>query len=61
MCSLAKNFHGFHYLIQSANIDFDVIAVSEARIVKNKQSIVDRNLLEYSYEFDPTESLAGGT
>ena len=40
---------------------FDVIAVSESRIIKNEPSIVYINLPDYSYEFCPTESSAGST
>ena len=40
--SRSKNFD-FQYLIQSTNIDFNVIATSETRI-KNKSSVVDINL-----------------
>ena len=35
MCSLPKNFDDFQYLIQSTNIYFDAIAISEPRINKN--------------------------
>ena len=59
MCSRSKNFDDFQYLIQSNNID--LIVISESRIVKNKQSIVDVNLPDYSYEFCPIEPSSGGT
>ena len=61
MCSLSNNFDDFQYLILSTNINFDVMAVSESRIIKNKQSLVDINLPDCSYEFCPTESSARGT
>ena len=35
-CSLSKNIDDFEYLIQSTKTDFDIIAVSESRITKNK-------------------------
>ena len=57
MCSLPKNFHDFQYLIQLNNID--VTDISESRIIKNKQSIVDMNLPDYSYEFYLTEPSSG--
>ena len=44
-------FHDFQNLILSANIDFDVIAISISRINKKKPSVVDINLLNHSYEF----------
>ena len=62
-CSLSKIFFDFHPRIQSANIDFDVIAISESRIIKNKPSVVDKytydNGYKYTFEFCPTESSAG--
>ena len=57
-CSLRKNFDEFQYFIQSTNIHFDVNIISESRIIKNEQSIVDVKLSDYSYEFCPTESPA---
>ena len=59
MRSLPKNFDNFQYLIQSNNID--VTAISESKIIKNKQSIVDMNLPDYSYEFSATEPSSSGT
>ena len=57
--SLPKNF--FQLFDQSTNIDFDIIAISESSIIKNKPPIVDIKLPNYSYEFCPMESSAGGT
>ena len=42
-------------------IFFDAIAISKIRINKDKSSVFDINLPNYSYEFCPTESSAGGT
>lgn len=47
--------------MQSANIDSYVNIISESKIIKNKQLIVEINLPDYSFEFCPTESSAGGT
>ena len=60
-CSLSNNFDDFQLLFQSTNIDFDVIAISESRVIKNEPSVVDIVNPNYSYEFCPTESSAGGT
>ena len=54
-CFLSKNFDDFQLLIQSANIDFDVIAISESRIIKNKLLVLEINLPDYCYKFCPTE------
>ena len=36
--SLSKNIDDFEHLIQSTKTDFDIIAVSESRITKKKNS-----------------------
>ena len=59
-CSLPKYFDYLQYM-QSANIDSYVNIISESKIIKNKQLIVEINLPDYSFEFCPTESSAGGT
>ena len=40
---------------------FDIIAVSESRITKNKLPSIDVSIPNYSYEFCPMEAKAGGT
>ena len=60
-CSLSKNFEDLEYLLDSTNFNFDVIAISETRITKNKAQINHIDLTNYSYEHCPTESSAGGT
>ena len=59
--SLSKNIDNFEHLIQSTKTDFDIIAVSESRITKNKLPPIDISIPNYSYEFCPTEANAGGT
>ena len=60
-CSLSKNIDDFENLIQSTKTDFDIIAVSETRITKNKPPPIDVNISNYSYKFCPTEAKAGGS
>ena len=60
-CSLSKNIDDFEHLIQSAKSDFDIIAVSESRITKNKLPPIDISIPNYSYKFCSTEANAGGT
>ena len=55
-CSLSKNFEDLEYLLDSTNLNFDVIAISETRITKNKAQINHIDLTNYSYEHFPTES-----
>ena len=60
-CPLSKNIEDLEYLLNSTSINFDVIAISETRIVKGKTPVNSLNLMNYSHEFCPTESSAGGT
>ena len=50
-CSLSKNL--------SAN--FDIIAISETRILKNTKIVKNINIPNFYNEFTPTKSTAGGT
>ena len=59
-CSLSRNIEDLEYLLKSTSINFDVIAISETRVVKGKTSFNCSNLMNYSHEFCPTESSAGG-
>ena len=60
-CSLSKNIEDLEYLLNSTSINFYVIAISETRIVKGKTPVNSLNLMNYSHEFCPIESSAGGT
>ena len=59
--SLSKTFEDLEYLLKTANTNFDIIAVSETRILKNTNIVKNINIPNFSYEFTPTESTAGGT
>ena len=41
--------------------DFDVVGLTETRITKQLSLLNNLNLNNYSYEFTPTETTAGGT
>ena len=60
-CSLSKNFEDLEYLLKTTNTNFDIIAISETRILKNTKIVKNINIQNFSYEFTPTESTAGGT
>ena len=61
-CSfLNKNFEDLEYLLKTTNKAFDVIAISESRILKDTNLSKNINIYNYSVEFTPTESHAGGT
>ena len=47
-----KNIDDFD-LIQSTRTDFDIIAVSESRLIKDELPPYDICLTNYSYEFFP--------
>ena len=59
-CSLDKNFKNLKNLLQSTNIHFDIIAITETRIPKNVSVNENIELSNYSFEHTPTESSAGG-
>ena len=60
-CSLNKNFEDLEYLTKSTNINFDIIAISETRILKDTNIVKNINIPNFSFEFTSTESTAGGT
>ena len=60
-CSLNKNFDDLEYPIKTTNQTFDVIAISESRTKSNMDIKTNINLPNYSIEYTPTESHAGGT
>ena len=60
-CSLNKNFEELRNLLQSTNINFDVIVITETRIPKNVSVTQNIVLNNYSFEHTPTGSSAGGT
>ena len=51
----------FHINACSLNKNFDIIAISETRITKQISLLNNLNLNNYSFEFTPTETSAGGT
>ena len=60
-CSLSKNFGELQNLLQSTNINFDVITITETRIPKNVSVTQNIVLNNYSFEHTATKSSAGGT
>ena len=60
-CSLNKNFEDLEYLIKSTNINFDIIAISETRILKDTNIVKNINIPNFSFDLTPTESTAVGT
>ena len=60
-CSLSKNFDDIQHLLSCANKIFDVIAITETRITEHFSITNNLDINNYSIEFTPTESSAGGT
>ena len=60
VCSLNKNFDDLQHLL-SCTKNFDIIAISETRITKQVSLLNNLDLNNYSVEFTPTETSAGGT
>ena len=60
-CSLNKNFEELQNLLLSTNTQFDVIAITETRIMKNTSVTQNIELSNYSFEHAPRESSSGGT
>ena len=59
--SLNKHFEDLEYLLKATNKTFDVIVISESRILTDTNLSKNININNYSVEFTPTESHAGGT
>ena len=60
-CSLSKNFDDLQHLLSCTNKNFDIIAITETKITKNVSITNNLSINNYSIEFTPTESSAGGT
>ena len=48
-------------MLKAANTNFDIIAISETRLLTNTNIAKNINIPNFSYEFIPTESTDGGT
>ena len=59
--SLNKNFDDLQHLLICTERNFDIIAISETRITKQVSLLNNLNLNNYSFEFTPIETSAGGT
>ena len=59
-CYFSKKFDDLQHLLSCTKNNFDIIAVSKTRIPKNVYLLNNLNLHNYSFEFTPTETCAGG-
>ena len=60
-CSLNKNFDDHQHLLSCTEKNFDIIAINGTRITKQVSLLNNLSLNDYSFEFTPTETSAGGT
>ena len=60
-CSLNKKFDNLQHLLNCTKKSFDIIAISESIITKQKSLSNNLNLNNYFVEFTPTEISVGGT
>ena len=60
-CSVNKNFEELQNLLQSTNVTFELITITETRIPKNVSVTRNIALNNYSFEHTHTESYAGDT
>ena len=60
-CSLNKSFDDLQHLSSCTKTKFDIIAISETRIARQVSLLNNQNFNDYSFEFTPTETSAGGT
>ena len=61
VCSLNKNISELEHLLSCTNKNFDLIALSETRITKNISLTNNLTMNNFSFEFTPAKSSAGGT
>ena len=58
---LFRNFDNLQHLLSCIKKIFDIIAITETRIKENVSVTNNLRIKNYSIEFTPTESSAGGT
>ena len=57
---LSKNFDNFNHLINELKLKFDILDISETRILKSQPLNTNVSLQNYVIGQTPTESTAGG-
>ena len=60
-CSLNQNFDDLQHLLSCTKTKFDITETIETRITRQVSLLNNLNLNNYSFEFTPTETSAGGT
>ena len=57
----ACSFDDLQHLLSCTKTKFDIIAIGETRIIRQVSLLNNLNLNNYSFEFTPNETSAGGT
>ena len=55
------NTCSLEHLVQSTKTDFDIISVSESRLIKDKLPLIDTSLPNFHYEIFSAEANPSGT
>ena len=55
-----QNFDNFNHLINKLKLEFDILGISDSRILKSQSLNTNVSLQNYVIEQTPTESTAGG-
>ena len=58
--SLSKHFDNFNHLINILKLEFDILGISESRILKSQSLNTNVSLQNYVIEQTSTKSTAGG-
>ena len=58
---LVRTLTYLQHFLSCTNKDFNIIAITKSRITKSVSITNNLNIKNYSIEFTPTESSAGGT
>ena len=58
--SLSKNFDNFNHLINKLKLEFDILGISESRILRSQSLNTNLSLQNYAIKQTSSESTAGG-
>ena len=59
--SLPAHVNKLQNLLSACSVDFDIIGISESRLLKNKKHLLNIDIQNYNIEHCTTESTCGGT
>ena len=61
IASLQAHIDELKILLQLLNFEFDVIGISETKLIKNEEPVINISLPNYTYVHTPSEAQKGGT